>query len=159
MIAATWRPCSSRSGKPGSTAAREAGAARRESPWTAPRRRRADDRGSAGLRPVPLAHRPGDPGPAGRPRTGLPFAAVAEIAEPAKLGPNLIANPSFEDPLQADGFPAAATTCGLLRSRKEKPAGALQVTDEAAHSGRYSLKWDLSKVADAEVACTTHHAG
>ena len=33
---------------------------------------------------------------------------------------------------------------------KEKPVGALKVTDEVAHSGKFSLKWDLSKVADPE---------
>jgi len=35
-------------------------------------------------------------------------------------------------------------------SAKTKPVGALKVTDEVAHTGRYSLKWDLSQVAAAE---------
>ena len=76
----------------------------------------------------------------------LPFAAVADNpAEPDKIGPNLVENPSFEDPPQADGLPGGRYYIGYPQA-KEKPVGALSVTDEAAHSGRYSLKWDLSKV-------------
>jgi len=33
---------------------------------------------------------------------------------------------------------------------KPTPTGALKVTDEVARSGRYSLKWDLSRVADPQ---------
>ena len=78
----------------------------------------------------------------------LSFAAVAENP-PAKtrLGSNLVANPSFEEPAQPDGTPPGRFNLGYPRLN-EKPAGALLVTDEAAHSGRFSLKWDLSKVAD-----------
>jgi len=80
----------------------------------------------------------------------LPFAAVAENPpSPIKLGPNLVDNPSFEDPSEADGSPRGSYHLGYPTA-KEKPVGALRVTDEAAHSGRFSLKWDLSKVADAE---------
>ena len=80
----------------------------------------------------------------------LPFAAVADNPpRPDKIGPNLVENPSFEDPPQADGTPRGQYYLGYPKT-KEKPVGALSVTDEAAHSGRYSLKWDLSQVADAE---------
>lgn len=80
----------------------------------------------------------------------LPFAAVAENPpSPVKLGPNLVGNPSFEEPLQADGSPPGSYHLGYP-TMKEKPVGALKVTDEVAHSGRFSLKWDLSKVADPE---------
>jgi hypothetical protein len=79
----------------------------------------------------------------------LPFAAVPDNPPRLiKLGPNLVENPSFEDPPQADGLPGGSYHIGYPKA-KEKPVGALRVTDEAAHSGRFSLKWDLSKVADA----------
>ncbi len=80
----------------------------------------------------------------------LPFAAIAENPpSPIKLGPNLLANPSFEAPANADGTPPGSYHLGYP-SMKEKPIGALKVTDEVAHSGKYSLKWDLSEVADPE---------
>jgi hypothetical protein len=80
----------------------------------------------------------------------LPFAAVADNPpRPIKLGPNLVYNPSFEDTPEADGSPRGQYYLGYPKA-KEKPVGVLSVTDEAAHSGRFSLKWDLSKVADAE---------
>ncbi len=79
----------------------------------------------------------------------LPFTAVPDNPpSPVQLGPNLVENPSFEEPPQADGSPPGRYHLGYP-SAKGKPAGALQVTDEVAHSGRYSLKWDLSKVAEA----------
>jgi hypothetical protein len=82
------------------------------------------------------------------PRLALRFAAVVDNpAEPTRLGSNLVANPSFEDPAQADGTPPGRYYLGYPKPN-ERPAGALTVTDEAAHSGRFSLKWDLSKVAD-----------
>jgi hypothetical protein len=77
----------------------------------------------------------------------LPFAATPDNPpSPIQLGPNLVQNPSLEEPVQADGSPPGRYHLGFP-SANEKPTGALQVTDEAAHSGRYSLKWDLSKVA------------
>ena len=80
----------------------------------------------------------------------LPFAAIAENPpSPLKLGPNLLANPSFEATANADGTPPGSYHLGYP-TMKEKPIKALQVTDEVAHSGRFSLKWDLSKVADPE---------
>jgi hypothetical protein len=80
----------------------------------------------------------------------LPFAAVAENPpSPTKLGPNLLANSSFEERPNADGTPRGSYHLGYP-TMKEKPVGALRVTDQAAHSGRFSLKWDLSKVADPE---------
>lgn len=80
----------------------------------------------------------------------LPFAAVAENPpSPVKLGPNLVGNPSFEESSKADGSPPGSYHMGYP-TMKEKPVGALKVTDEVAHSGRFSLKWDLSKVADPE---------
>jgi hypothetical protein len=77
----------------------------------------------------------------------LPFAAVtSNPAGQEKLGPNLIADPSFEAGPQADGFPTAGYYITDPYSKPEaKPVGALQVTDEIAHSGRYSLKWDFAK--------------
>jgi len=59
-----------------------------------------------------------------------------------------VANSSFEDPAQPDGTPPGRYNLGYPKPN-EKPAGALIVTDETAHSGRFSLKWDLSKVADS----------
>ena len=86
----------------------------------------------------------------GDPELALPFAAVAANPPSAiKLGPNLVDNPSFEDSPQADGSPPGSYHLGYPAA-KEKPVGALRVTDEAAHSGRFSLKWDLSRVADPE---------
>jgi glycosyl hydrolase family 123 len=80
----------------------------------------------------------------------LPFAAVAaKPPSPIKLGPNLIKNPSFEEPSNSDDTPRGSYHLGYP-TMKEKPVGALRVTDEVAYSGRYSLKWDLSKVADPE---------
>ncbi len=80
----------------------------------------------------------------------LSFAAVAENPPTQiKLGPNLLDNPSFEEPAKADGTPPGSYNLGYP-TMKVKPIGALKVTDEAAHSGKYSLKWDLSKVADSE---------
>ncbi len=82
----------------------------------------------------------------------LAFAPVPDNPpRPIKLGPNLVENPSFEDPPQADGSPRGRYSLGYPKA-KEKPVGALKITDEAAHSGRYSLKWDLSQVADPEAA-------
>jgi hypothetical protein len=78
----------------------------------------------------------------------LPFAAVADNPPaPTRLGSNVVANHSFEAPAQADGTPPGRFYLGYPKPN-EKPVGALLVTDEAAHSGRFSLKWDLSKVAD-----------
>lgn len=80
----------------------------------------------------------------------LPFAAIPENPpSPIKLGPNILANPSFEFPANADGTPPGSYHLGYP-AIKEKPIGALKVTDEVAHSGKYSLKWNLSKVADPE---------
>jgi hypothetical protein len=77
----------------------------------------------------------------------LPFAAIASNPPPpVTIGPNLVANPSFEEATQADGTPPGQYSLGYPEA-KEKGLGALRVSDEAAHSGRYSLKWDLSKVA------------
>lgn len=85
----------------------------------------------------------------------LPFTAAPENPPPTvKLGPNLVENPSFEAPALTDGTPPGRYHLGYP-TMKTKPTGALQVTDEAAHSGRYSLKWDLSKVADPEA--TSRH--
>jgi hypothetical protein len=79
----------------------------------------------------------------------LPFVAAPDNRpRPIQLGPNLVENPSFEEPRRADGSPPGRYHLGHP-SANDKPAGALQVTDEVAHSGRYSLKWDLSKVAEA----------
>lgn len=79
----------------------------------------------------------------------LPFAAsAANPAPPLRTGPNLVQNPSFEEPAQPDGSPSGPYHLGYPES-KERQAGALRVSDEAAHTGRYSLKWDLGKVAEA----------
>lgn len=82
----------------------------------------------------------------------LPFAAVADNPRrPDEVGPNLVENPSFEEPAQADGLPSGRYHIGYPKAKK-RPVGALSVTDEATHTGRFSLKWDLSKVADPESA-------
>ena len=86
----------------------------------------------------------------------LPFPAVLDNPPPPiKLGPNLVPNPSFEEPPQAAGAPPGFYSLGFPQM-EDKPAAALTVTDEAAHSGRFSLKWDLSKVAEAESKSATH---
>jgi hypothetical protein len=80
----------------------------------------------------------------------LSFPALVHNPESLeKPGPNLVDNSSFEGPPEADGLPGGRYSIGYPQA-KEKPVGALSVTDEVAHSGRFSLKWDLSKVADAE---------
>ena len=79
----------------------------------------------------------------------LSFPAVAgNQASPDKAGPNAIGNPSFEDGPQADGFPGGGYHIADPYSKlEEKPVGALRVTDDEAHTGRYGLKWDFSKAA------------
>ncbi len=78
----------------------------------------------------------------------LPFAAVADNPSlPNRAGPNLVQNPSFEEPARADGSPPGQYLLGYPEP-KDQPRGALTVSDEATHSGRFSLKWDLSKVAE-----------
>ena len=75
-------------------------------------------------------------------------AVVANAATPEQAGPNLIGDPSFEAGPQADGFPVPSYFIADPYSKsEEKPIGALSVTDEAAHSGRYCLKWDFGKAA------------
>jgi hypothetical protein len=78
---------------------------------------------------------------------GLSFAAVTRnAAGPEKLGANVIADPSFEAGPQADGFPVATYSISDQYAKPEaRPVGALVVTDEVAHSGRYSLKWDFAR--------------
>jgi len=77
----------------------------------------------------------------------LAFDAVtSNAAGKEELGPDLIADPSFEDGPQADGFPTAGYYITDPYSKPEaKPVDALLVADEVAHSGRYSLKWDFAK--------------
>ena len=83
----------------------------------------------------------------GNRRLGLPFAALTDNrATPETLGPNLIADPSFEDGPQADGFPTAGYYITDPYSQPEaRPVDALVVTEDVAHSGRYSLKWDFGQ--------------
>ena len=62
------------------------------------------------------------------------------------LGPNLIADPSFEAGPQADGFPTPGYSISDQYSESvARPVDALVVTDEIAHSGQYCLKWDFSQ--------------
>ncbi|MBP7937467.1 MAG: hypothetical protein KA354_22720 [Phycisphaerae bacterium] len=77
----------------------------------------------------------------------IPFPAiVTSTAAPEKAGPNLVAVPSFEAGPQAGGFPVPSYHADDPSLKpEEKPVGALSVTDEIAHSGRYALKWDFSK--------------
>ncbi len=80
----------------------------------------------------------------------LRFAAVTDNPlVPERIGPNLVDNPSFEATMQKNGLPSGRYAVGYPQTKGD-PAGAVRVTDEAARSGRYSLKWDLSKVADAK---------
>jgi len=75
-------------------------------------------------------------------------AVVDNPAAPEQAGPNLIVDPSFEAGPQDDGFPVPSYYIADRYSKaEEKPVGALSVTDEAAHSGRYCLKWDFSQAA------------
>lgn len=77
----------------------------------------------------------------------LSFTPVAS-ASPMKevLGGNVIHNPSFEDGPKEDGLPGwPYPFSDPYTEDGKKPAGAISVTDEIAHEGRYSLKWDLSK--------------
>ena len=56
--------------------------------------------------------------------SALPFAAGRDNPpRPDKLGPNLVDNPSFEDPPQADGSPRGRYNLGYPKA-KEKPIGA-----------------------------------
>lgn len=77
----------------------------------------------------------------------IAFAALpVNPAGQEKLGPNLVADPSFEAGPQADGFPTAGYSISDQYSEPAaRPVEALVVTDEIAHSGRYCLKWDFSK--------------
>ena len=73
-------------------------------------------------------------------------AVVNNAIAPEQIGPNIIDDPSFEAGPQADEFPGLGYSIADRYSKPEsKPVGALRVTDEAAHSGRFSLKWDFSK--------------
>jgi hypothetical protein len=73
-------------------------------------------------------------------------AAVVNTTVPEQTGPNLIVDPSFEAGPQEDGFPVPSYNIADRYSKpEERPAGALSVTDEVAHSGRYCLKWDFGK--------------
>jgi hypothetical protein len=75
-------------------------------------------------------------------------AVVTNAVVPEQVGPNLIGDPSFEAGPQEDGFPVPSYSIADRYSKSEaKPVGALSVTDEVAHSGRYCLKWDFSKAA------------
>jgi hypothetical protein len=75
-------------------------------------------------------------------------AVVTNATVPEQVGPNLIVDPSFEAGPQEDGFPVASYFIADRYSKSEaKPVGALSVTDEVAHAGRYCLKWDFSKAA------------
>jgi hypothetical protein len=82
-------------------------------------------------------------------RLALDFPAVAGNAiAPEQIGPNIIDDPSFETGPQADGFPGPGYGIADRYSKPEdKPVGALRVSDEAAHTGRFSLKWDFNKAA------------
>ena len=69
---------------------------------------------------------------------------MTNLAVPERAGPNLIVDPSFEAGPQEDGFPVPSYAIAERYSKSEaKPVGALVVTDEVAHSGRYCLKWDF----------------
>jgi len=73
-------------------------------------------------------------------------AVVTTTTAPEKTGPNLITDPSFEAGPQAGGFPVPSYHADDPSLKPEdKPVGALSVTNEVAHSGRYALKWDFSK--------------
>ncbi len=82
-------------------------------------------------------------------KQALSFPAVVHNSAAAeKIGPNLIADPSFEAGPQPDGFPVDSYNIADRYSKSEqKPVGGLSVTDEVANSGRYSLKWDFGKTA------------
>ena len=77
----------------------------------------------------------------------IAFTPVVEASVMREtLEDNIVQNPSFEDGPQADGLPGWPYPFDdpFVEAGK-KPAGAILVTDEVAHEGRYSLKWDLSK--------------
>ncbi len=82
-------------------------------------------------------------------RSALSFPAVVNRAAAAEqIGPNVIDDPSFENGPQADGFPSLGYTIADRYAQPEaRPVGALRVIDEAAHSGRYALKWDFGQAA------------
>ena len=59
---------------------------------------------------------------------------------------NVIENPSFEKEPQADGLPGWPYPFEDAYSKTTgKPVGAISVTDEIAHDGRQSLKWDFAR--------------
>ena len=75
-------------------------------------------------------------------------SVVTNTVASEQAGPNVISDASFEAGPQADGFPGLSYDIGDRYSRpQQKPVEALSVTDQVAHSGRYSLKWDFSKAA------------
>jgi hypothetical protein len=75
-------------------------------------------------------------------------AVVTNTAASEQRSANFISDSSFEAGPQADGFPVPSYYIADAYSKPEqKPVGALSVTDQVAHSGRYSLKWDFSKAA------------
>jgi len=75
-------------------------------------------------------------------------AVVSNAATPERTGPNVIEDPSFENGPQTDGFPSLNYTISDRYATPEvRPVGALLVTDDTPHTGRFSLKWDFSKAA------------
>ncbi len=75
------------------------------------------------------------------------FTAVASASPMDEvLEDNIIENPSFEDGPQEDGLPGwPYPFTDPFTEDGKKPAGAISVSEEMPHHGRYSLKWDLSK--------------
>ncbi|MBN1676151.1 MAG: hypothetical protein JXR37_34220 [Kiritimatiellae bacterium] len=84
---------------------------------------------------------------AGAQEYALPFPPTAARASAQDtLGPNLVANPSFEDGPGKNGLPGGLYSISDKYSESAgEPSGALAVTEEEAHSGRYALKWDFAR--------------
>ncbi|MBN1669900.1 MAG: hypothetical protein JXR37_02630 [Kiritimatiellae bacterium] len=75
-----------------------------------------------------------------------PVVARSEVA--AAFHENMLPNPGFENGPEKNGLPGwPYDVSDPFAATLQEPVGALSVTTEQAHSGKYSLKWDFGKAA------------
>lgn len=77
----------------------------------------------------------------------LPDGEVRHLfPQTVSRGPNLMLNPSFEEPAQANGLPGKPFTVNdQFMGKIENSSGPMLVSTEMPHDGKYSLKLDFSK--------------
>jgi hypothetical protein len=76
----------------------------------------------------------------------IPTVSASQLK--AKIQANVIENPSFENEPQPDGLPGWPYPHDDPYTKLTgKPTGAISVSDELAHDGNRSLKWDFRKSA------------